>query len=192
MIRTTVSSSTKLRLVAGVVCAAVSAAAAGCAYGQNPRSVLATRGTPIPLASLPQKLLAHSGFQRAYLLATSHGRSYYRLLRSHRVCFGVGNAGSRRTLGMIRCYLPGALPPLIDFSVWESSRSNPRLHAWRLEGLASDRVARLEILRANGRPIAGPPVVRGIYYDASPPKTPVRWFVAYGSRGHILSRVSIG
>ncbi|HEY3945600.1 MAG TPA: hypothetical protein VGL78_10265 [Solirubrobacteraceae bacterium] len=81
---------------------------------------------------------------------------------------------------------------MIDFSVWESTRSNPRLHAWRLEGLAPDRVARLEILTADGRPIAKVPVVRGIYYDASPPKTPARWFVAYSRTGRVLSREPLG
>lgn len=167
-----------LRRVTVGVCAAVSAATAvGAAHGRDPQSVLDTRGTPVPIASLPQMLLAHSDYQRAYLLATTHGRSYYRLLRPGRVCFGVGSAGQPRTLGLIQCYYPRELPLLIDFSVWESTHNNPRLHAWRLEGLAPDRVARLAILTAGGTPIANLPVVRGIYYDASLPKKAVRWFV---------------
>jgi hypothetical protein len=183
----------KLRLAAAVVWAASFAAtgvlAASAQRAGSPPSVLDMRGTPIPLSQLPPKFLAHSGIRAAYLLATNHGRFYFRLVRPGHVCFAVGRAVS--TPGIVQCFPTDARPSLIDFSVWEQSRSDPRLHLWRFEGLAADGIARLAVLAVDGKVIATVPVTRGIYYLASPPKTPVGWIIEYDSHGHVLSRRSI-
>jgi hypothetical protein len=150
--------------------------------------VLDRRGTPFPVA--PQRL-AHLGIRRVFLLATVHGRAYYRLVRPGRICLGVGAAGKSTGPGQIRCFLPQNPPPIFDFSLFESTRTNPALHLWRFEGLAPDRVAEIAIIGINSKPIARVRVVRGIYYLASPPKVRVRWIVLYSARGRILSRLPL-
>jgi hypothetical protein len=151
--------------------ALVLVAVAAAASGDRPKSVLDQRGTVFTLS--PQGLLhlRHSGVRKVFLLATMHGRSYYRLVRTGHVCYGVGRAGKSSWPGSIQCF--PKQPALVDFSVVEATRSHP-LHLWRLEGMAPDRFA------------SKVPVTRGIYYLASPPKVPLRHVLAYDAAGHVI------
>ena len=85
----------------------------------------------------------------------------------------MSRAGAASGPGLIKCFLPQGLPPLVDFSVFEATRDRPQLHVWRLEGIAPDGVVRIGLISRTGKLVAKVPVSRGIYYLASAPKIPV-------------------
>jgi hypothetical protein len=163
--------------------ALVLAALAAAANGNPPKSVLDQRGTVFTLSSQGLLRLRHSGVRRVFLLATMHGRSYYRLVRTGHVCYGVGRAGKSSWPGEIQCF--PKQPALVDFSVVEVTRGHP-LHLWRLEGMAADRFASIGIIDNVGRLIAKVSVTRGIYYLASPPNVPLRHVLAYDAAGQVI------
>jgi len=166
----------------------LSASLSAAAKEDSGGSVLGQRGT---LYTVSSQRLARLGVRRVFLLATQHGRSYYRLVRQGRECYGVSRAGAASGPGLIKCFLPQGLPPLVDFSVFEATRDHPQLHVWRLEGIAPDGVVRIGLISRTGKLVAKVPVSRGIYYLASPPKIPLAWIFTYSATGHVIARLRL-
>ena len=166
--------------------ALVFAVLAAAANVDRPKSVLDERGTLFTLSPQGVAHLRHSGVRRVFLLATMHGRSYYRLVKTGRACYGVGRVGKSSWPGEIRCF--PKRPALVDFSVFEVTRGHP-LHLWRLEGMAQDGFASIGIIGSAGRLVSRVPVTRGIYYLATPPRVPLRRIVAYNAAGHVIKRL---
>jgi hypothetical protein len=129
--------------------------------------------------------LRQAGFVRVYLLATRNGHDYYRLIKLHRFCYGVGLTALHRP-GQIKCFINDP-PVVIDFSVVESSRGNPQNHLWRLEGMVHNSVVAVGMVGTNGQLLGKVAVHNGIYALGSPPQGPISKIVMYDAHGTILA-----
>jgi hypothetical protein len=148
-------------------------------------SVLDRPGRPVTFGPREARFLHQAGFLHVYLLATRNRHDYYRLSKPHRFCYGVGFTALHRP-GQIKCFLSDPAV-FIDFSVAESSRDNPEIHLWRLQGMAHDGVVAVGMIGKSGQLLAKVPVREGIYYLASPPANPIGKIVAYDAHGHVLA-----
>jgi hypothetical protein len=147
-------------------------------------SVLDRPGRLVTFAPREARFLHEAGFLHVYLLATRNRHDYYRLSKAHRFCYGTGFTALHRP-GQIKCFSKDPAV-FIDFSVMESSRDNPQVHVWRLEGMAHDSVAAIGMIGTAGQLLARVPLHEGIYYLPSPPQDPIGKIVAYDAQGRIL------
>jgi hypothetical protein len=142
-------------------------------------------GHAIPIHGLRMKLATvHTG----RVLATRHGRVYYRLLTvTGEPCFGVGFATATGSPGSVVCQhggFPSGGNPVLDFSVYESTRHDIKeFSLYRAEGFAADGVAAVEFLRPNGQVALSVPVAGNVYSAARVPKGPIVGYAAVDEQG---------
>jgi hypothetical protein len=178
----------RARLVSAVATAvaAVSVTAAGAnSVANGGSSVLDRHGRLVSVAPREATFLHQAGFLRVYVLATRNGDDYYRLTKPHRFCYGVGATALHRP-SQIKCFIRDPAV-FADFSVVESSRDNPQIHLWRLEGMAHDSVATVGMIGTRGQVLARVTLQEGIYYLRSPPPDPISKIVYFDAHGHILA-----
>jgi hypothetical protein len=120
------------------------------------------------------------------LLGSRNGRSYYRVIKTGRTCYGVGPAGAPRGPSEIVCWASQP-PALIDFSAVSLTAANPQRHLLRLEGLARDGITDVAVIGIGQRMLVKVPVERGIYYLASPPSAPATAIVAHDAAGRVVA-----
>jgi hypothetical protein len=104
------------------------------AHANGGSSVLDRPGRLVTVGPHEARFLRQAGFLHVYLLATRNRHDYYRLSKPDRFCYGVGFTALHRP-GQIKCFTKDPAV-FVDFSVAESSRANPDIHLWRLEGMA--------------------------------------------------------
>jgi hypothetical protein len=162
-------------------------------------TVIATQGN----ASSDATRLSNTGRQRVQirrvvirsvpirhgsLLAFRANRALYRLDRADAApCFAVGPASDVGNVGAITCPrggFPRAGEPVLDFSVYESTRHDNRdLSLFRIEGFAADGVAAIEFLRPNGSVAVRVPVAGNVYATTAVPGGPIAGFAAVDKAG---------
>ena len=127
------------------------------------------------------------------LLATRGPRALYALERANAApCYGVGPAADLGNVDGVTC-TRGAFPtgahPILDFSVYESTKRNVReLSLYRVEGIAADGVAQVDFLRPNGEVALSVPVAQNVYATTAVPKGPVKGFAAVDKAGKRIWR----
>jgi hypothetical protein len=154
---------------------------------------VSAQGTKVALPpnDLRTKRLHGSGIDDLTLLGTIGGRSIYRVGDSAHPCYGAGNAGAKWPLGVIVCrnaapYFPSREMPLFDFSTVGMDRGDAEMHYIRVEGVAADGVASVELLDRNGATVERLPVHSNVYgAESLPTMTGVR-LVALDERGNAL------
>jgi hypothetical protein len=143
---------------------------------------LASPGKALGLTSAAiHQLRLHHRSPQIYLLATRNGQNIYRLGAGGR-CFGVGPAANMRwnppalalrMLGMITCGQSGSFPsasrPILDLSVYGQTKGQKLMTVYRLAGIASDRVAAVELVNADGLVVKRVPIVNGVFTLARVP-----------------------
>lgn len=176
---------TRQAFILVTVLIALSAGACANALAKGGSSVLDRHGRLVTVTPRYAAFLRQAGFLHVYLLGTRNGHGYYRLTKPNRYCYGVGATTLHRP-SQIKCFIknPGVF---VDFSVAESSRGNPRIHLWRLEGMAHDGVAAVGMIGNRGQLLAKVSLHEGIYYLPSPPPAPIGKIVAYDAQGHVLA-----
>jgi hypothetical protein len=137
--------------------------------------------------------LKFAPIERGSVLAVRGDRAVYRLARAGgKPCFGVGPATDIGNVDSAICS-PGGFPtagePILDFSVFESTRRDVRdLALFRAEGLAADGVAAIEFLRPNGKIALRVPVVANVYATRAVPQGAVAGLAAVDEAGKRLWR----
>ena len=181
------TASRKLSLAALVAIAAIAAAAFALrTEASADRTRVSNSGTRIArVDGLPARTAKIAGGR---LLATRNGRAFYRLERAGAApCYGVGTATDAGTVDAVTCTrasFPTAVHPVLDFSVFESSRRDTRdLSLFRVEGIAADGVAAVEFLRPNGDLALSVPVTANVYATTDVPRGPVKGLAAVDKRG---------
>ena len=165
-------------VVAGVVVSHVAAGGDDVSLSNRGRPSIAIRGLQMKWARITS----------GNVLAVRQGRAFYRLDRDNgEPCFGAGRASRVGTPGSIICPrggFPTAGNPVLDFSVYESSRHDVReLSLFRAEGLAADGIAAVEFLRPSGRVALTVPVSANVYASSTAPDGPVIGFAAVDDHG---------
>lgn len=174
------SGKTVLGLTAVVVAVASSGGAIALSASNAapaPLSTLSATGTPVqlPPGDPRTQRLIDAGYDDVSLLATTGGRSFYRLeLDSGRACFGTGATGTSWPFGRITCriaepYFPSAEMPILDLSVIGMDRGDAEPHFTRVQGLAADGVTTIRILGSGGTVLKSVPVHGNVYSELSPP-----------------------
>lgn len=186
------------RLIQLTVLGAVAAAALLAAAVLRPSATSAgapvySGGSALPLSALNEsdmKLLETLGIQptSVQLLGSVGGRRFYRVDGTDsRTCFAIGPAVALTyRLGVLRCYR-GDAPPWVDISVTEMTRANREPHFVRVEGLAADDVAQVELRGHLGKALTRIPVVKNVYALENPPED-VATIVALDERGAEVAR----
>jgi hypothetical protein len=186
--------STQRKLVLGLVVMTVAAGATVVATQGNAGSDSAKLSNP-GRASIAIRGLTLPGavIRRGDVLAVRDGRAVYRLERANAApCFGVGPATDLGNVAAATCSrggFPTAGQPVLDFSVYESTRHDVRdLSLYRVEGLAADGVAAVEFLRPNGTVALRVPVVANVYATSAVPNGAIAGFAAVDRAGKRLWR----
>lgn len=122
------------------------------------------------------------------VLAVREGRALYRLNRANgEPCFGVGPAAELGSPGSVICPrggFPRAGNPVLDFSVYESTRHELReFSLFRVEGFAADGIAAIQFFRPNGAVALTVPVTGNVYATESVPPGPVAGLAALDKAG---------
>jgi hypothetical protein len=171
--------------ILATVLIALSAGACANALANGGSSILDRHGRLVTVAPRYAAFLRQAGFLHVYLLGTRNEHDYYRLTKPNRYCYGVGATPLHRP-SQIKCFMKDPAV-FIDFSVVESSRGNPQIHLWRLEGMAHDSVAAVGMIGKSGQLLAKVPLHEGIYYLKSPPPDPISKIAYFDAHGHILA-----
>jgi len=123
------------------------------------------RGTLIALSARERAAMvrAHRS-PHVYRLATIDGTTFFRFGDS-RLCYGakrdfslvqVTPTSIPRVFGGFVCW--GKPSPVMDFSVFGASRQDPTMHIWKLQGVADDDVASIQLLSSKRRVLSSVPV----------------------------------
>ena len=127
------------------------------------------------------------------LIGSRQGRSIYALEdEQHRVCFASGRADDKDALGIVPCDTPSAgapsfpTRPLFDLSVHEATGGIGST-VIRLEGVAAEGVAAVQIETLGGERSRRVPVIDNIYVETRDlPLGPIRRLIALGADGNEL------
>ena len=156
-------------------------------------STVSAHGTKValPRNDIRTKRLHGSHMDDLTLLGTIGGRNLYRVGGSARACYGAGDADAAWPLGVIKCrnaapYFPSQEMPLFDFSMVGMDRGDAEMHYIRIEGVAADGVASVDLLDRNGATVERLPVHGNVYgAESVPTRNGVR-LVALDASGHVL------
>jgi hypothetical protein len=156
-------------------------------------SMIATDGTPVTLTAKANARLSAVGITHAYLLGTEAGRSYYKFVKQDgSLCYGVSAVTNPDPPGMVICLNSETVPPVLDFSVYQSDGGASGLSVWRLEGLVnSSNVARIDLLGAGGQVAASVPVANGVYYDQFASPVPVSAIEHVDASGNVVAKTAV-
>ena len=161
----------------------------------DPFSRISNEGTPVELSAEGRRALERMGMPnaRAFLLATSGGRAFYRLAPGPRgrPCFATGPAITVGRFGILACVasgFPSRARPILDFSSFELKRGEREPRVLRLEGIAADAIAAVALVGPDGKVVARVPVERNVFALASPPPPPLRLLLALGAGDEVVYR----
>jgi hypothetical protein len=177
------------KLTLGVVVAVAATTAAALAMRTDAASDGARVSNPGKAVTAVRGLAARTAKIRAgRVLETRGERAFYRLDRAGATpCYGVGPADRLGTVDAVTCTrgaFPTAVHPILDFSVYESTRRDVRdVALFRVEGIAADGVASVEFLRPNGDVALSVPVTQNVYATTAVPRGAVRGMAAVDKGG---------
>jgi hypothetical protein len=175
-------------IVAGAVIAAAATATVIATQGNASRDATKLSNTGRQQVEVRRVVIRSVPIRHGSLLAVRASRALYRLDRKDaEPCFGVGPANDVGNVGAITCPrggFPRAGEPVLDFSVYESTRHDVRdLSLFRIEGFAADGVAAVEFLRPNGSVAVKVPVAGNVYAMTAVPEGPIAGFAAVDKAG---------
>jgi hypothetical protein len=175
-------------IVAGAVIAAAATATVIATQGNASRDATKLSNTGRQQVEVRRVVIRSVPIRHGSLLAVRASRALYRLDRKDaEPCFGVGPASDVGNVGAITCPrggFPRAGEPVLDFSVYESTRHDVRdLSLFRIEGFAADGVAAVEFLRPNGSVAVKVPVAGNVYAMTAVPEGPIAGFAAVDKAG---------
>jgi hypothetical protein len=181
------TSSPKL-ILAGAIIAVAPTATVIATQGSASRDAASLSNTGRQQVEIRRVVIRSVPIRHGSLLAVRANRAMYRLDRTHaEPCFGVGPANDVGDVGAITCPrggFPRAGQPVLDFSVYESTRHDVRdLSLFRIEGFAADGVAAVEFLRPNGSVAVKVPVAGNVYATTAVPDGPIAGFAAVDKAG---------
>jgi hypothetical protein len=131
---------------------------------------------------------------KIYLLAARDGRAFYQVgRRSHSRCYGAGDANARWPIGVIACmnappFFPSRRRPVFDLSSSELRKGDPHAHWFRVQGIASDAVAKIALLDRHGNTVRTLRVVDNVYLARSIPSS-AAGLAALDASGRIIARM---
>ena len=180
-------------IIAGAVVVAAATATVLATQGGASRDATRLSNTGRQQVEVRRVVIRSVPVRRGSLLAVRANRALYRLDRPNAApCFGVGPASDVGNLGAITCPrggFPRAGEPVLDFSVYESTRHDVRdLSLFRIEGFAADGVAAVEFLRPNGNVAVKVPVAGNVYATTAVPEGPIAGFEAVDKAGKRIAR----
>jgi hypothetical protein len=175
-------------IIAGAVIAAAATATVIATQGNASRDATKLSNTGRQQVEVRRVVIRSVPIRHGSLLAVRASRALYRLDRKDaEPCFGVGPANDVGNVGAITCPrggFPRAGEPVLDFSVYESTRHDVRdLSLFRIEGFAADGVAAVEFLRPNGSVAVKVPVAGNVYATTAVPEGPIAGFAAVDKAG---------
>ena len=181
------TSSPKL-IIAGAVVVVAATATVIATQGSASRDATRLSNTGRQQVEIRRVVIRSVPIRHGSLLAVRANRAMYRLDRTNAApCFGIGPASDVGDLGAITCPrggFPRAGQPVLDFSVYESTRHDVRdLSLFRIEGFAADSVAAVEFLRPNGSVAVKVPVAGNVYATSAVPEGPIAGFAAVDKAG---------
>jgi hypothetical protein len=171
-------------MLAVAVCgAAVVAVTRGGASGDT--ATLSNRGH----SGVAIRHLAPAHIRTGSVLAVRGGRAFYRLDRAGDTpCFGVGRASDVGNPGTVACPrggFPASGSPVLDLSVYESTRHDVRdFSLFRVAGFAADGIAAIEFFRPNGSVALMVPVSGNVYATSAVPSGPIAGYAALDKDGN--------
>jgi hypothetical protein len=120
------------------------------------------------------------------LLGERDGSAFYRLLGATRDCYAAGLAGTG-DFGVLACpdTFPSAEQPVLSFSTIEQLRGGAP-HYMRVEGIAVDGVAAVELFSDNGETLTTVPVRANIFRLGSAPPSAVVGLRGVDEAGHVV------
>jgi hypothetical protein len=180
-------------IIAGAVIAAAATATVIATQGNASRDATKLSNTGRQQVEVRRVVIRSVPIRHGSLLAVRASRALYRLDRKDaEPCFGVGPANDVGNVGAITCPrggFPRAGEPVLDFSVYESTRHDVRdLSLFRIEGFAADGVAAVEFLRPNGSVAVKVPVAGNVYATTAVPEGPIAGFAAVDKAGKRLGQ----
>jgi hypothetical protein len=181
-------------IVAGAVIAAAATATVIATQGNASRDATKLSNTGRQQVEVRRVVIRSVPIRHGSLLAVRASRALYRLDRKDaEPCFGVGPANDVGNVGAITCPrggFPRAGEPVLDFSVYESTRHDVRdLSLFRIEGFAADGVAAVEFLRPNGSVAVKVPVAGNVYATTAVPEGPIAGFAAVDKAGKRMGQL---
>jgi hypothetical protein len=179
-------------VVGAVVVAAVTATAIATRGGASSDSTTLSN-TGVRRVDIRRVVIRSVPIRSGSLLGVRAKRAFYRLDRpSAGPCFGAGPASDIGNVGSITCPrggFPRAGDPVLDFSVYESTRHDMRnFSLFRIEGFAADGVAAVEFLRPNGTVAVKVPVSANVYATTEVPDGAIAGFAAVDEAGKRVGR----
>lgn len=156
-------------------------------------STVSAQGTEVrlPPKDVRTKRLRGSRITELTLLGTVGGRSLYRVGGSEHPCYGAGDTGASWPLGVISCriappYFPSPELPLFDFSTVGMDRGDAEMHYIRVEGVAADGVASVDVLDRSGATVERLPVRANVYGAESLPTATAMRLVALDASDNVV------
>jgi hypothetical protein len=186
------TASPKLIITAAVVLAAATATVIA-TQGNASRDTARLSNTGRQQVEVRRVVIRSVPIRHGSLLGVRANRALYRLDRTNdEPCFGVGPATDVGSLDAVTCPrggFPRGGQPILDFSVYESTRHDVReLSLFRVEGFAADGVEAIEFLRPNGSVAVRVPVAGNVYATTSVPQGPIAGLAAVDKAGKRLWR----
>jgi hypothetical protein len=181
-------------IIAGAVIAAAATATVLATQGGASSDATKLSNTGRQQVEVRRVVIRSVPIRHGSLLAVRASRALYRLDRKDaEPCFGVGPANDVGNVGAITCPrggFPRAGEPVLDFSVYESTRHDVRdLSLFRIEGFAADGVAAVEFLRPNGSVAVKVPVAGNVYATTAVPEGPIAGFAAVDKAGKRMGQL---
>ncbi len=175
-------------VIAAVLVAGAAIATAVATQGGAARDTARLSNTGRERVEIRRLVIRSARIDHGRVLALRDGRALYRLDRANDTpCFGVGPAADIGNVDAATCPrggFPRAGQPVLDFSVYESTRRDVRdLSLYRVEGFAADGVAAVEFLRPNGSVALRVPVAGNVYAATDVPAGPIAGFAALDKAG---------
>jgi hypothetical protein len=180
-----------LAITVAVVCVSLFARASSDATASDLSSV-STRGVPVAFAGQGSAQLKAMDVTDLRMIGKVGERAFYRFLRDGTTCFAVGDATTPGELGVASCgqAIIAQPHPVLDFSIIEMTRDRPEPHLYRLEGIAADGVAMIEVTAGNGTTLTRVPVQSNVFSLSDVPDQAVGELVARDSNGNAVYRKS--
>jgi hypothetical protein len=190
------------RRVLAVAVAAAAVALPAAAYSVT--GLFSNGGTPVPTTAVVgqddgmlTQAMGELQFPAQVADLGTHGgyRFYVTRNENGRFCFAISSPEpvSPQHVRAIGCVPEGGFPsterPLLSFAGAGPNRLPADGIVPQLLGFATDDVATIEALDANGATVASTPVVGNVYADTDVPRTPVAAIVALDAAGNVLYRI---
>ena len=144
----------------------------------------------LPATDNRTKNLLTTGVTSVERISTIGQTAFYRVRKPGESCFGVGHAGASWPFGVIACDPADQFPtpdnPILDMSI-VGADTGQSPHLLRIQGIATDVVASIDVLNSSGQVIGHVPLKNNTFdLDNLPPDAAE--FAAKDAQGHELLR----